>query len=52
MEDSTSMIIPMAVDGDITRAVRRAARVLTGGGVILYPTDTIYGLGCRATDGE
>ena len=27
-----------------------AIRVLREGGVILYPTDTIWGLGCDATD--
>jgi L-threonylcarbamoyladenylate synthase len=31
-------------------AVRRAAGVLARGGVILYPTDTIYGLGCLSSD--
>jgi L-threonylcarbamoyladenylate synthase len=29
-------------------ALHRASHVLLGGGVILYPTDTIYGLGCLA----
>ncbi len=32
--------------------VRKAARVILGGGVIFYPTDTIYGLGCNAFDGQ
>ncbi|MFC2162865.1 L-threonylcarbamoyladenylate synthase [Candidatus Altiarchaeota archaeon] len=27
-------------------AIREASRILTGGGVIIYPTDTLYGLGC------
>jgi len=31
--------------------VRRAAGVVRGGGVILYPTDTVYGLGCDAFNG-
>ena len=28
------------------RAIRRAVEILEQGGVIVYPTDTIYGLGC------
>jgi tRNA threonylcarbamoyl adenosine modification protein (Sua5/YciO/YrdC/YwlC family) len=28
------------------RKVQRAVQVLSGGGVIAYPTDTVYGLGC------
>ena len=31
------------------RHVRHAVEVLEGGGVIVYPTDTIYGLGCDIT---
>ena len=31
-------------------AIREAVRVLRGGGVILYPTDTIWGIGCDATN--
>ncbi|MDE7153695.1 MAG: threonylcarbamoyl-AMP synthase [Muribaculaceae bacterium] len=29
--------------------IRRATEVLRNGGVILYPTDTVWGLGCDAT---
>lgn len=32
--------------------VIEAAKVLKAGGVILYPTDTIWGLGCDATNPE
>lgn len=32
--------------------INRALEVLRSGGVILYPTDTIWGLGCDATDPE
>lgn len=32
--------------------IRAALKVLKEGGVILYPTDTIWGLGCDATDAE
>jgi L-threonylcarbamoyladenylate synthase len=37
---------------DISRAVQRAAEVLRQGGIILYPTDTIYGLGADALSDE
>ena len=29
-----------------------ALRVLRGGGIILYPTDTVWGIGCDATNEE
>jgi tRNA threonylcarbamoyl adenosine modification protein (Sua5/YciO/YrdC/YwlC family) len=28
------------------RKIQRAAQILHGGGIIAYPTDTVYGLGC------
>ncbi len=33
-----------------TRLVKRAAEILAGGGVIAYPTDSTYALGCRVGD--
>jgi len=35
---------------EINQAVEEAVKVLREGGVILYPTDTIWGLGCDAAD--
>lgn len=32
--------------------VKRCADILRKGGIIVYPTDTIWGIGCDATDGE
>ena len=28
------------------KSIREAGRIVLGGGVIVYPTDTVYGLGC------
>ncbi len=35
---------------ELNQAVDEAVKVLKDGGVILYPTDTIWGLGCDATN--
>jgi len=32
------------------RAVKRVAEILSDGGIIVYPTDTVYGLGCCITN--
>jgi len=32
--------------------IKKACEVLRNGGVILYPTDTIWGIGCDATNEE
>lgn len=32
--------------------IKKACQVLAEGGVILYPTDTIWGIGCDATNAE
>lgn len=31
-------------------SIEQALRVLRSGGIILYPTDTVWGIGCDATD--
>ena len=35
---------------DIGKLTKEAARVLKGGGIIVYPTETVYGLGGNALD--
>lgn len=43
----------MTYDNEQVRtAVREATDVMRRGGVILYPTDTVWGLGCDATQSE
>lgn len=37
---------------DIVPIINDALRVLKAGGVILYPTDTVWGIGCDATNEE
>ena len=37
---------------DIAEDIRQAVQVLREGGLILYPTDTIWGIGCDATNEE
>ena len=32
--------------------VKKAIEVMRAGGVILYPTDTVWGIGCDATNEE
>ena len=32
--------------------IRKAVEVMRNGGVILYPTDTVWGIGCDATNAE
>lgn len=37
---------------EINEEIKRACQVMNEGGVILYPTDTIWGIGCDATNEE
>ncbi|MBO5697172.1 MAG: Sua5/YciO/YrdC/YwlC family protein, partial [Alistipes sp.] len=34
------------------KAVEQCVEVLRKGGIILYPTDTVWGIGCDATNEE
>lgn len=48
MKELSSHSVPRFTREDITKALE----TLKAGGVILYPTDTIWGLGCDATNPE
>ena len=39
-------------ENDMQHEVDEAVRILRAGGVILYPTDTVWGIGCDATNAE
>lgn len=39
-------------DAALLAAVDEAAKILKAGGLILYPTDTVWGIGCDATNEE
>lgn len=47
---STSQIPMIRVDSGDDRAPRRAIEALKQGQVLVFPTDTVYGLGCRIDD--
>lgn len=36
----------------VTLQVDRAIKILRAGGIVVYPTDTVYGLGCNALNSE
>ena len=38
--------------GALEQEVTEAVRILRQGGIILYPTDTVWGIGCDATNAE
>ena len=40
------MLIPIHPDNPNPRQVSQVVEILKQGGVIIYPTDTVYGLGC------
>lgn len=40
------------INSKIREEIKKACDVMAQGGVILYPTDTIWGIGCDATNAE
>lgn len=46
------MKILLLDEGNLEEAVREAADALRNGGIIIYPTDTLYGIGVNALDEE
>lgn len=44
------MILQVHTTTPSPRTIGKAAEVIQSGGVLIYPTDTVYGLGCSAED--
>ncbi len=40
------MLLKIFPENPSLRSIRRVVDVLEGGGIIIYPTDTVYGMGC------
>ena len=40
------MLIAINNENPQMRLIRRAVEILRGGGIVIYPTDTVYGMGC------
>lgn len=46
------MLIRLFNENPNPREIRKVVDVLRGGGLIIYPTDTVYGLGCDITNAK
>lgn len=51
-QDNTRSKAPAKPNAALVAAVEEAVKVLRAGGLILYPTDTVWGIGCDATNEE
>ena len=51
-QDNTRNRVEQKPNAALVAAVDEAARILKEGGLILYPTDTVWGIGCDATNEE
>ncbi len=43
-------VFPITIKDPEEKAIEKAASLLISGGVVLYPSDTVYGMLCRADD--
>ena len=47
-----SELIKIYEDKPSEAAIKKVVEVLRSGGLIIYPTDTVYGLGCDITNSK
>ena len=52
IENPTCMLLKINPDNPEGRKIRTAVEILERGGVIIYPTDTVYALGCDINDNK
>lgn len=45
-------VLPFRTEVEVEQAIPRVRDHLAGGGLLAYPTETVYGLGCRARDAD
>jgi L-threonylcarbamoyladenylate synthase len=50
-EATMTEVLPIDASAPEPERIERAAAVLRGGGLVAFPTETVYGLGARAGDG-
>lgn len=46
------VVVSEALSSQDMEILRRAARILRNGGLVVFPTETVYGLGANALDGK
>lgn len=46
MEDRDGMLLAINNQNPQMRLIRKAVDILRSGGIVIYPTDTVYGMGC------
>ncbi|WP_159520155.1 L-threonylcarbamoyladenylate synthase [Sunxiuqinia indica] len=46
------MLIKLYEENPNQREIEKVLEVLRGGGIIIYPTDTVYGMGCDITNAK
>lgn len=51
-ESQRFRIMPTQRSSDIEKDLKNATEIIRKGGIILYPTDTVWGIGCDATNPE
>ena len=52
VKEGQNYFLRIVIDRDEPIDIDKCVEVLRAGGIILYPTDTIWGIGCDATNEE